>query len=36
MKAKLQSLLDLFPEIDLRAMGFPEDWQNEPLWRGTC
>jgi len=29
---KLKSLLATFPTIDIRAMGFPDDWQNEPLW----
>jgi len=21
------------PTIDIKAMGFPTDWQNEPLWQ---
>ena len=29
---KLKSLLTTFPTIDIRAMGFPDDWQNELLW----
>lgn len=29
---KLNALLDEYPEIDLSAMGFPEDWQKEKLW----
>ena len=30
---KLKSLLAEYPTIDIRAMGFPTDWQNEPLWK---
>ncbi len=30
---KLKALLGKYPTIDVRAMGFPDDWQNEPLWR---
>jgi len=30
---KLKSLLSEYPTIDIRAMGFPADWQNEPLWK---
>ena len=33
MLAKLRWLFVDFPEIDLRAMGFPEGWEMEPLWR---
>ena len=29
---KLNSLLAEFPTIDVRAMGFPANWQAEPLW----
>ena len=32
MVAKLQTLFTHFPEIDKIAMGFPNDWENEPLW----
>ena len=31
--AKLRWLFIDFPEIDLRAMGFPEGWEFEPLWQ---
>lgn len=31
-KEKLLRLLDMFPEIDLRVMGFPPFWLEEPLW----
>jgi abortive infection bacteriophage resistance protein len=30
---KLKSLLADFPGIDVRAMGFPKNWKNEPLWQ---
>ena len=30
---KLKSLLAEFPTIDVRAMGFPSNWQTEPLWQ---
>ena len=30
---KLKSLLVEYPTVDIRAMGFPADWQNEPLWK---
>jgi abortive infection bacteriophage resistance protein len=30
---KMKSLLAKFPTIDIRAMGFPDDWQDEPLWK---
>ena len=30
---KLKSLIAQFPTIDIRAMGFPANWQNEPLWK---
>lgn len=33
MLVKLRWLLVDFPEIDIRAMGFPEGWEMEPLWR---
>lgn len=33
MLSKMLSLFSEFPEVDLRALGFPlGDWQNEPLW----
>lgn len=32
-KEKLLRLLDMFPEIDLRVMGFNCDWEEEPLWQ---
>lgn len=33
MKEKIQELLSDFPMIDSRAMGFPKNWEMEPLWR---
>lgn len=33
MKIHLQQLLADFPMIDIRAMGFPMNWQEEPLWK---
>jgi abortive infection bacteriophage resistance protein len=32
---KLKSLLAEYPTIDVKAMGFPADWQNESLWTGA-
>ncbi|MBQ8192262.1 MAG: Abi family protein [Bacteroidaceae bacterium] len=26
-------LLEAYPDVDTRVMGFPKDWENEPLWR---
>ena len=33
MRDKLLKLLADFPSIDLAAMGFPQSWQQEPLWQ---
>ena len=33
MLAKLRWLFVEFPEIDLKALGFPQSWEMEPLWR---
>ncbi|MDR1880763.1 MAG: Abi family protein [Tannerellaceae bacterium] len=30
---KLKSLLAQYPTIDSKAMGFPANWQTEPLWQ---
>ncbi|GHS98682.1 CAAX amino protease [Bacteroidia bacterium] len=30
---KLKSLLAQSPTIDIKAMGFPADWEKEPLWQ---
>jgi abortive infection bacteriophage resistance protein len=32
---KLKSLLAEYPTIDIKAMGFPAGWKNEPLWIET-
>ena len=32
-KDKLHTLFSKFPQIDLRAMGFPTGWDTEPLWK---
>jgi len=32
MLSKLRWLFVGFPEIDLKALGFPKDWEMEPLW----
>lgn len=33
MKQRLIRLLDTYPMVDIRAMGFPDNWQDEPLWK---
>lgn len=33
-KTKLIELLTKYPTIDKAAMGFPKDWETEPLWLG--
>lgn len=33
MAEKLNKLLKDFPNIDTAAMGFPQGWENEPLWK---
>jgi abortive infection bacteriophage resistance protein len=30
---KLVTLLDLYPNVDTKALGLKQNWQNEPLWR---
>jgi len=30
---RLKQLIADFPEVDLSAMGFPKNWESEPLWR---
>ncbi|GHU95632.1 peptide ABC transporter substrate-binding protein [Bacteroidia bacterium] len=30
---KLSSLVAQYPTVDVRAMGFPAAWQDEPLWK---
>ena len=31
-KDKLKNLIDKYPTIDTNAIGFPIDWESEPLW----
>lgn len=33
IKQRLQDLFNEFPIIDKAPMGFPKDWENEPLWK---
>lgn len=32
-KENLVALLSKYPSVDIHAMGFTADWQNEPLWK---
>lgn len=31
-KQPLKQLIASYPNVDIKAMGFPSDWQSEPLW----
>lgn len=31
--ARLKKLLNDYPTVDIKAMGFPANWENEPLWQ---
>ena len=33
MLQKMKILFANYPEIDLNALGFPQEWESEPLWR---
>ena len=33
-RQKLTDLFEKYPSIDKAAMGFPAEWQKEPLWNG--
>ena len=33
MTSKLKTLLYAYPGIDIAAMGFPQGWENEPVWQ---
>ena len=33
MASKLRWLFIEYPNIDLRAMGFPKGWEMEPIWQ---
>lgn len=30
---RFRALLSRYPSIDVRAMGFPDTWENEELWK---
>ena len=32
---RLKQLLKDYPSADIKAMGFPSNWEVEPLWKGT-
>ncbi len=32
-KDGLKALISAYPQVDPAAMGFPRDWESEPLWR---
>lgn len=32
MKTYLTTLIAQYPNVDITAMGFPKDWENEPFW----
>lgn len=32
-KDSLKTLFQSYPQVDLLAMGFPKDWESEPLWK---
>ena len=31
--ARLKKLLNDYPTVDIKAMGFPANWENESLWQ---
>ena len=31
-RQRIEDLLNDYPNIDIKAMGFPSNWKNEPLW----
>jgi hypothetical protein len=33
VKERFRALLTKYPNIDVRAMGFPVTWKNETLWK---
>ncbi len=32
-RTRFNTLLTKYPNIDVKALGFPDDWKNEPLWK---
>ena len=33
VKYKIDALLAEYPNIDVKAMGFPNGWEKEPFWQ---
>ena len=33
---RFKSLLAKYPSVEVTAMGFPQNWQDEPLWSNRC
>ena len=33
MLGKMRTLFSNYPEVALSALGFPNGWENEPLWK---
>jgi abortive infection bacteriophage resistance protein len=33
LREDLKALLAQYPMVDIRAMGFPDNWLREPLWQ---
>lgn len=33
LKEELKTLLQAYPNVDITAMGFPKNWEEEPLWQ---
>ena len=33
MLGKMRTLFSNYPEVALAALGFPNGWENEPLWK---
>jgi len=34
-RIRFKNLLTKYPNVDVRALGFPENWEQEPLWQQT-
>ena len=34
-KTEIKTLLNSYPQVDPKAMGFPSNWETEPLWNHT-
>lgn len=32
MKEHLINLIKAYPNVDVKAMGFPDHWEEEPIW----